>query len=442
ADGNTWTDITPVKPAGGDTFGYSAVTVDVHDPNLLLVSTLDRWAKGDDIFRSRDGGRTWKGLRDTAIRDASAAPWITFGSPGGAAFGHWISSVALDPADAQHLIYITGWGMWESRDTNAADDGRPTHWTFAGLGIDEGVMTEVISPPSGAPVLSTLWDLDGFRHTDVARSPADGFFKPWTGRNTSIDFAEADPNLIVRVFGGQVLGNPKDAAAGGAVSSDNGRTWTLFASRPDGAVDGVVAMAADGGRIVWTPENGATVVSTDRGRTWTSSAAMPWNLAVVADRKNAKVFYALDPATGVLYASEDGAATFAVRHTLPPGEGRLKAAYDKAGRLWLARPTGPFRSNDGGRSFERVDGLDSAVCVGFGKPVVDHDAAAVYAAARAGGHFGIFRSDDDGRSWERVNDDAHQYMQIAAISGDPRVAGRVYLASRSRGLVRGDPLPR
>jgi cellulase/cellobiase CelA1 len=51
----------------------------------------------------------------------------------------------------------------------------------------------------------------------------------------------------------------------------------------------------------------------------------------------------------------------------------------------------------------------------------------------------VFRSDDGGASWVRINDDAHQYGNIgAAITGDPRVYGRVYLATNGRGVLYAD----
>jgi hypothetical protein len=54
---------------------------------------------------------------------------------------------------------------------------------------------------------------------------------------------------------------------------------------------------------------------------------------------------------------------------------------------------------------------------------------------------GIFRSTDIGATWVRVNDDEHQYGYINRLTGDPRVFGRVYLATSGRGVVYGDPTP-
>ncbi|HEU4328663.1 MAG TPA: cellulose-binding domain-containing protein, partial [Roseiflexaceae bacterium] len=52
---------------------------------------------------------------------------------------------------------------------------------------------------------------------------------------------------------------------------------------------------------------------------------------------------------------------------------------------------------------------------------------------------GFFRSDDAGASWVRINDDQHQYASTnTAITGDPRIYGRVYIGTNGYGIVYGD----
>jgi len=47
--------------------------------------------------------------------------------------------------------------------------------------------------------------------------------------------------------------------------------------------------------------------------------------------------------------------------------------------------------------------------------------------------------DDAGLSWVRINDDKHQYGNIGeAITGDPRIYGRVYIGTNGRGIIYGD----
>jgi xyloglucan-specific exo-beta-1,4-glucanase len=64
---------------------------------------------------------------------------------------------------------------------------------------------------------------------------------------------------------------------------------------------------------------------------------------------------------------------------------------------------------------------------------------ALYSSAQVNGVRGIFRSDNAGAGWVRINDDQHQYGSTdAAITGDPRVYGRVYIGANGRGIIFGD----
>src|SRR5262249_36196542 len=88
----------------------------------------------------------------------------------------------------------------------------------------------------------------------------------------------------------------------------------------------------------------------------------------------------------------------------------------------------------------RLAGVDKADTIGFGMPAPGQTYVALYASAQVGGVRGLFRSDDAGATWVRINDDAHQYASTsAAITGDPRVFGRVYVSKNGRGPPRGDP---
>lgn len=53
----------------------------------------------------------------------------------------------------------------------------------------------------------------------------------------------------------------------------------------------------------------------------------------------------------------------------------------------------------------------------------------------------MYRSDDGARSWVRINDDRHQWGWIGAtIAADPRIHGRVYIATNGRGIQYGEPV--
>ena len=101
---------------------------------------------------------------------------------------------------------------------------------------------------------------------------------------------------------------------------------------------------------------------------------------------------------------------------------------------------GLWTSSDSGATFRKLRNVEEADTIGFGKPAPGHRSPALYTSARIDGVRGIFRSDSAGRRWVRVNDDEHQYAWTGnAITGDPRVYGRVYVSTNGRGVVYGEP---
>jgi photosystem II stability/assembly factor-like uncharacterized protein len=425
-----WSDITPEKPTAQRRFGYGSICVDAPHPQTVLAATFCRWNGGDDIYRSTDGGNSWKSLKEKSVRDSSAAPWLRWGKDE-APFGHWIGDVEIDPSDSNRAIYTTGWGVWMTKDLTNADKDRPTHWTFT-QGIEECVVNNVISPPSGVHLLSVMWDIDGFRHENLDVSAPEGFFRPQVGRNTDIDFAEKNPDVMARVFDGN--------NTHGAFSTDNGRTWTSFASAPQGKGAGDIAVSSDGATFVSTPDDGAPQVSHDHGGGWKTCEGIPEKLRVVSDRVEPKLFYSLDPSSGTIYVSSDGGDHFAARASdLPKAAGFLRAMPDHAGNVALASDGGLFGSEDSGASFRQVHVVESAKRIGYGKAAPGQSYSAIYVIGKIGGVYGFYRSDDLGATWIRINDDQHQYGGVTSITGDPRIYGRVYVGSSNRGIVYGEP---
>jgi xyloglucan-specific exo-beta-1,4-glucanase len=418
--GGAWKDISPIPGTG---FGYAGLAVDPQHPSTVMVTTLDRWWPSDELYRSTDGGSTWKALGATSVRDASAAPYV------GTGIGHWMGALALDPFDSGHVLYGTGSGLWASNDVTAADSGGETHWTVPVKGLEETAVLGLVAPPGGK-LISALGDIGGFRHDDLDQVPAAASSGPRFSNTTGIDFAQAKPNTVVRVgYSGEQRG---------AYSTDGGSTWTPFAGAPVSAAGGgTVAISADGGTVVWTASGQVPYASTDRGKTWTASSGLPAGTAVVSDRSTAGTFYALSG--GTLFASTDGGRSFTARAGGLTG-GRLKAAPGNAGDLWIADGGGLSRSTDGGVSFTKLDSVRGATAVGFGKAAPGADYPTLYLIGTVDGVTGVFRSTDGGAAWVRINDDRHQYGGSGEITGDPDVYGRVYMGSNAaRGVLYGEP---
>ncbi|RSM43005.1 carbohydrate-binding protein [Amycolatopsis balhimycina DSM 5908] len=420
--GGAWKDVSPIP---GDGFGFGGLAVDPQHPATVMVTTLDRWWPSDELYRSTDGGSTWKALGATSVRDASAAPYV------GTGIGHWMGALALDPFDSGHVIYGTGSGLWASDDVTAADRGGATHWTVPAKGLEETAVLGLVAPPGGK-LVSALGDVGGFRHDDLDKVPAGASSGPRFSNTTGIDFAQAKPDVVVRV-------GYSDQARG-AYSTDGGATWRPFSGTPVSAAGGgSVAISADGGTVVWTAAGQVPAVSTDRGATWTASAGLPKGTAVVADRSAAGTFYALSGDT--LFASTDGGRSFAARAGGLPG-GHLEAVPGVAGDLWIADGGGLWHSTDGGAGFRRLGGVQAAGAVGFGKSAPGASYPALYLVGTVNGVTGIFRSTDGGGAWKRINDDRHQFGGGAGsgvITGDPEVYGRVYVGTNGRGVLYGEP---
>jgi photosystem II stability/assembly factor-like uncharacterized protein len=441
-----WTNVTPRGPNGETRlwYGFCAVTADAQRSATVMVATWNRWSPGDTIYRSTDAGATWTSLSEYSARDGSLSPYVYQGGSE-AYFGCWISTLEIDPLNSNHALYQAGNTIWATNDLTNLDARNTTHWTIGADGIEETVVMSLISPSSGAHLLSGVGDEGGFRHDDLAVSPPP-FLNPLMVEASFLDFAGLLPSFIARVG---ILHYNQDQ--GGAYSVDGGSTWTPFPSNPPGlensSFGNMIAVSADAAALVWAPGAAGPAFSRDRGATWTVSRGAPVKLRVVADRVTAETFYGYDGVTGTFYVSTDGGATFSVRATGVPQDsggpgwssaGQPRAVAGREGDLWLPLSSGLYHSTDSGASFAKISAMTECGAVGFGMPAEHGAYPAVYAVGTVGNVRGIFRSDDQGASWTRLNDDQHQYGPIGVIIGDPRIYGRVYLGTAGRGIVYGD----
>jgi hypothetical protein len=443
-----WKNITPsptfTNNAG--TFGYGSVAADPAHPGVIMATTLDLYYLHDDVFRSLDGGNSWIDLGGNQARDGSLSPWLNFGaaSPG---IGNWLVSIAIDPYNSSHVVYGTGQTIWQTTGAAAADATvtkqgtttagvAPTVWSVAAEGLEEAVIRTLISPPSGASLLSGMRDIGGFAHTVLDVSPAAGMFtNPLIIDTTGLDFAQAVPAMIVRVGDG-------GGTQFGAYSADYGADWTPFASQ-SGSLSGggSIAISADGKTIVWAPEDSGVSYSNDNGTTWQACAGVPPQQGILSDRINQKKFYIFNSITGVLYRSVDGALTFSAVATGLPANALLRASYAAEGDLWLATSSGLLHSTDSGTTFTHVAGPTESFDVAFGKSAPNAAYPTIFAYGKIAGVDGVYRSIDKGTTWTAVTDANHQYGYLDVIAADANVFGRVYLGTSGRGIVYADPAP-
>uniref|UniRef100_UPI00403F0235 X2-like carbohydrate binding domain-containing protein n=1 Tax=Paenibacillus sp. FSL R5-0517 TaxID=2921647 RepID=UPI00403F0235 len=453
-----WTNISPVPSSSTDNyFGYGGLAVDAQNPGTLMVATLNSWWPDATLFRSTDGGATWTriwefdGYPNRKLRytqDISAAPWLTFGTNPAPPettpkLGWMIGDLEIDPFDSDRMMYGTGATIYGTKNLTDWDDDEKINISVMAKGVEEIAVLDLISPPSGAHLVSGLGDVSGFRHNNLDQAPATIFTSPNYPSTESLDFAELSPNTMVRVGKADYAADPNARSIG--LSSDGGTTWYKASAEPAGTTGGgTVAISADGNRLVWSTSDKGVHYSTG-GNSWTASTGIPAQAKVVSDRVNPNKFYGF--AAGKIYVSVNGGATFtASSATGLPVEGNadLDAVPGVEGELWFAGgseeagPYGLWHSTDSGATFTKLANVEEADSIGFGKAAPGQNVVALYTVAQIDGTRGFFRSDDGGANWVRINDDQHQYARVTTITGDPRLYGRVYLGTNGRGILYAD----
>ena len=192
-------------------------------------------------------------------------------------------------------------------------------------------------------------------------------------------------------------------------------------------------MSADG--RIWICGNDRTE---DYGFLWTRCENLPTGASVVADRTSPNRFYALDPQSGTLYTSVDGAKTFRSKPLALPltGEDALYASPRRSGDLWIAGTDGLYHASPA-RPFAKLPRVTEIHAFGLGPDAPGTGAPILFVAGKVDGESGIFRSDDFAQTWLHLNGPSPS-ITVSVIHPDPRRIGRVYLTCGD-GLFCGDP---
>jgi 20S proteasome alpha/beta subunit len=209
--------------------------------------------------QSFDGGTTWSGLFNQ-VEVSTDIPWLAYANG-----GTWmtIGGTAFDPSTGQ-LVTTSGTGVWTA--TVPAAGTSPTNIVYndQSAGIDQLVANDIIVPTSGHPVLAN-WDFGFFYVTDpnsypTSHGPTTDFAAGW-----SLDYASSNPSFVVGIsdWGGTETSG---------YSTDGGQTWTRFASvapTANGTYMGGTIAASTTQNFIWAPA-GATqpFYTLDGGVSW------------------------------------------------------------------------------------------------------------------------------------------------------------------------------
>lgn len=475
-----WTDITPPGFRGHP---FSGCGLHPTDPNKILTVTFDDRI----IFYTQDGGAIWTQYHyepgnpaKSTITLGPMPAWETrdpnFKWPTG-----YSSEVAFDPLDP-----TVGYETDFSGANRLVGLGQPKiRASLISAGREQMTTGDCVSPTAGAPLVSGVWDVGGFRHAALGQVPdriiplaARGGKGEWGEKQFQdvfqLDASPAHPDNLVAA-GGWQWNNTGDAA----YSNDNGRTLHEFPTKPfPDAKYGRIALGTDSANIVWAPMGDAQTpvyFTRDNGRTWTAGRGCPlgavasngpWSFykMLAADRVRPDWFYLYDRRDGHFYRSEDGGATWKHIATLPRQQGahydahQLRTSPTAGGDLWLSisgttatGEHGLYHSADGGQTWTRLTDVQWAQSVSLGKGRPGGHFPALYLFGQIGGprpaseheaDVRLYRSDDLGRTWARVNNDAQGFAGAGTITGDNQVWGRVYVCTGGRGIFVGTPAGR
>lgn len=163
-------------------------------------------------------------------------------------------------------------------------------------------------------------------------------------------------------------------------------------------------------------------------------------LIPLADRVDGLRFYLWDGTARRLLTSADGGASFSsVATGMNTAFAGFRTVPGLNGHLWVrAGASGLFRSTNFGANFTKLSSVAEVYQFDFGKAKPGSTHPAVFIWGKVGTTVGFFRSDDIGATWIRLNDNLRQFGYQNDIAGDPRVYGRVYLATSGRGVVVGE----
>jgi hypothetical protein len=439
-----WSNVTPSNGPPSGAGGYSGICVDRQNSQHVVVSTWCWWGGTDKCFQTTNGGTSWTIIANAQnswnsgpypVYDINGANWTRFCSPynGGAWF---IACVKIDPFNSNNAVYTTGGGLWTTKNVLASTQPQGITWTFTDYGIEQTAVLFLCPSYKSGVFFSCLGDISGMRYTNLDSPAPDKYCNPAFGNTNCLDFAENNPNIVVRV------GHSGSVASDTAFSSDNGQNWTSGATAPPGYGTPnqmrSCAVAADGSRVIVCPNNGYgnPAYTTNSGASWTTCNGLPSGSDLASDRVNASVFFATNGSN--LYRSTDGGANFSVVNSFS-GNGAPRTVFGLTGEVWVATGSGLYRFTNNGATVTKISNVNSANSVGFGKAAPGQSHPAVYLTGNVSGIYGFYRCDDGvGTSWVRLNDNNHQYGYGAWCAGDQVVYGRMYVGTNGRGTLYCD----
>jgi photosystem II stability/assembly factor-like uncharacterized protein len=278
--GNTWFPIFDGQPSGS----VGALAVAPSNPEILYVGSgegLQRpdLAVGDGMYKSTDGGKTWKrlGAGEPALRDAQQ-----------------ITAIVVDPTDADRVFVAAEghpYGPNAERGVFRSTDGGERWERILYKDENTGAAELVMDPVNPRVLYAALWAARvapwEVRSGASIYIPGSGLYKSTDGGTTWKPLTRGLPGETLGRIGLAVAPSDSrhlyanleaDKGAGIYRSLDGGETWTLvnedrrIGGRGPGAMG--IAVAPDNPDVVYVA-NTAAWKSTDGGKTFAGWKGAP-----------------------------------------------------------------------------------------------------------------------------------------------------------------------
>ncbi len=302
------------------------IVIDANNPRNIYVAAWNAQspASDGDVFRSKDGGKTWDLLADLhgkSVRALAIAPSDQKTLVAGALDGvfrsrdggdRWerispanhaeiknIESAAIDPADPD-VIYVGTWHLpWKTED-----GGKSWHSIKKGVIDDSDVFSIVVDSLNASSVYISA--CSGIYKSDSA---GDLFRKiqgiPYSARRTRM--LKMDPSDHRTVYAGTTEGLWKTTDAGATWKRMTGTNVVINDLLIDPRRPERVLLATDRGGVLASNDGGATFSASNHGFTHRQVAAL------LVDRNDASTVYAgvlNDKEYGGVFLSRDAGQTW------------------------------------------------------------------------------------------------------------------------------------
>jgi photosystem II stability/assembly factor-like uncharacterized protein len=395
--GRTWKPIFDDQPTGS----VGAVAVAPSSPDVLYVGSgegLQRpdLSTGDGVYKSTDGGKTWK---NTGLRD-----------------GRQIPAVLVDPGDPDRVfVAVLGhpYGPNEERGVFRTTDGGRTWEKVLSRDANTGAVALAFDPADARTVYAVLW------------SSRQG---PWENG----------------AWQGQGSGLFK--------STDGGTTWRQLTGglpTPEQGLGriGITVAPSDPRRLfamVDAPRLGGVYRSDDAGESWERVNAEPrvWGRGfdfaeVKVDPKNRDLVYVANTS---VYRSTDGGKSFAAFKGAPGGDDyhTIWINPDRPEIILLAGDQGAVVSVNGGETWSSWYNQPTAQ---FYHVVTDNRFPYwVYGGQQESGSAAVASRGNDGqitaRDWHPVGADEYGYIAPDPLDPDVIYGGKVTRFDRRTGQTQ------